>query len=175
LCGCLTWRWSRSRGGRPRLVCGRCLSDGLLPRGCLGRRRVPDGRLPDRGLRSRSLRLGSWSLLRRWFRCGPLLRWLLLYRRCWACSRFRCRRLRGGIALLRRRVLAGRSHRRVGWGQRYRFGWRRHGRVRRAGLRRDRNLPRRRIGASSRRIVGRYGLQLSPRVCDRGRCVDGHR
>ena len=155
---------------------GRCLSGGLLrshvrrPR----RRCLVDRRLSGWGFVSRRLGPGSRSMLRGWFRCGPLLRWLLLYRCRWAGSRFRFRRLRNGIGL-GRRVLAGRSHRRVSWGHRYRFGWRRHGGVRRATLRRDRHLPRGGIGVPSRRNVGRCGLRFSLRLGDLRRCVDGHR
>jgi hypothetical protein len=157
-------------------VHGRCLSDGLL-RSHVGRPRrrrcLVDGRLSDRGLGSKRLGPGSRSVVRGWLRCGPLLRWLLLCRCRWAGSRFRFRRLRNGIGL-GRRVLAERSHRRVGWSHRYRFGWRRHGGVRRASLRRDRHRPRGGIGAPSRRNVG-CGLRLSLRLGDLRRCVDGHR
>jgi len=167
-------------------VPGRCLSDGLLRsdvwrprRRCLAggrprRRCLVDGRLSDRGLGSRSLGPGSRSVVRGWLRCGPLLRWLLLCRCRWAGSRFRFRRLRNGIGL-GRRVLAGSSHRRVGWGQRYRFGWWRHGGVRRACLRRDRHRPRGGIGVPSRRNVGRCGFRFSLRLGDRRRYVDGDR
>jgi hypothetical protein len=157
-------------------VHGRCLSEGLLwsdvgrPR----RRCLVDGRLSDRGLGSRRFGLGSRSVVRGWLRCGPLLRWLLLCRCRWAGSRFRFRRLRNGIGL-GRRVLAGSSHRRVGWGQRYRFGWWRHGGVRRACLRRDRHRPRGGIGVPSRRNVGRCGFRFSLRLGDRRRYVDGDR
>ena len=93
-----------------------------------------DGRLSDRGLGSRSLGLGSRSVLRGWFRCAPLLRRLLLCRYRWAGSRFRLRRLRTGIGLVRRRVLAGRSHRGIGWARGYLLGRRCHRGVRRAAF-----------------------------------------
>jgi hypothetical protein len=155
-------------------VHGRCLSDGLLrshvarPR----RRCLVDGRLSDRGLGSRSLGLGSRSVVRGWFRCGPLLRWLLLRWCRRAVSGLRFRRLRNWIGL-GRRVLARRSHRWVGWSRR--FGWRRHVGVRRASPRLDRCRPRGGIGVPSRRNVGRCGLRLSLRLGDLRRCVDGHR
>ena len=65
-----------------------------------------DGRLSDRGLGSGGSNLGSRSVLHGWFRCGPLLRWLLRCRCPWTDSRFRFRRLRNWIGL-GRRVLAG--------------------------------------------------------------------
>lgn len=127
---------------------GRCLSDGPLRshfRRPLSRRLV-DGRLSDRGL-------GSRSVVRGWFRFRRLRNWI-------------------GLG---RRVLAGRSHRRVGWGHRHRFGWRCHGWVRRASLRRDRHRSRGGIGVPSRRNVSRCGLRLSLRLGYLRRCVDGDR
>jgi hypothetical protein len=167
-------------------VNGRCLSDGPLwrhvrhsRRRCLvdGRPRsrcLVDGRLSDRGLGSRRLGLGSRNVMCGWFRCGPLLWSLLLRRCCWACSRFRFRRLRNWIGL-GRRALAGRSHRRIGCGHRYRFGRRRHGGVRRVSFRSDRRRPRGGTGALSRRIVRRCGPWSSLRLGDLRRCVVGHR
>jgi len=77
----------------------RCLPSGRLWRRRLVDGRLVEGRLSDRGLRSRSLVLGD--VLRRRYRCGPLVRWRLLYRCRWAVLRFRCRRLRNGVVLVR--------------------------------------------------------------------------